>query len=308
MAETNRFVGVIPPVSTPFTLEGEIDRPSLERHLRYLLDGGVHGLFALGSTSETGAMSDSQRRDVLEITIGTVAGAVPVLAGVIDMSTARMIEHARSAQQLGADAIVATGPFYIRPGQAEVIDHFHRLKSATDLPVVAYEIPPVVQTTLSLETIVLLAEEGTIVALKDSSGNEVNFRALVAATRGIDGFTIFTGSEVTADYAMFTGAHGIVPGLGNVDPVGYRRLYDLCVAEDWSAARQEQARLTNLFQIIFQATPGRVGFTAGALGGFKTALRELGVISTNSMAPPMISLNDEEAARIRSILAVAGLL
>lgn len=308
MTTLSKLHGVVPPVSTPFTADGEIDIASLERLLRYLLDGGVHGIFALGSTSEVGALSDAQRRTVLEATIATVSGQVPVLAGVIDMSTARMIEHAGVARDLGADAIVATGPYYINPGQAEIIDHYHRLRNAVDIPIMAYNIPQNVQTVLSKETLQTLAQDGTIIGIKDSSGNEVNFRTVIAETRDIEGFAVFTGSELTADYAMFTGAHGIVPGLGNVDPKGYCRLYDLCMAEDWVAARAEQERLARLFQIIFQATPGRVGFTSGALGGFKTALRELGVIDTNGMAPPMTPLNDDETARIRAILEESGLL
>lgn len=308
MAFQKDFGGVVPPVCTPFTSEGDIDVPSLERLLRYQLDNGATGIFALGSTSETAALSDAERKQVLEVTVGTVAGQVPVLAGVIDMSTARVIYHGQVAREAGVDALVSCGPYYIRPSQDEIITHFRLLKDAVGLPVMAYDVPANVQIVLQKETVLALGEEGTVIGLKDSSGNENNFRAVTALTSHLDGFSIFTGSELTADYAMFTGASGIVPGLGNVDPAGYRRLYDHAVSGDWDAARVEQARLTALFDVIWQATPGRVGFTAGALGGFKTALRELGVIDTNMMATPMTPLNDEEAARIRSVLERAGML
>lgn len=307
MALPEIFGGVVPPLCTPFTAEGGIDSESLERLVEYQIAGGVTGIFALGSTSEAGAMNDAQRREVLELTVKYVNGRVPVLAGVIAMSTGSTIDYARMAEELGADAVVAVGPFYIRPSQEEVKHHFRLLHAATSLPIMAYHIPFNVQTVISTETLAELAAEGVIAGVKDSSGEEANFRAIVAAMEEFPHVSVFTGSELTVDYAIFAGADGVVPGLGNVDPAGYRRLYDAAQAGDWDAAKAEQARLTALFAIIRQSTPGRVGFTSSALGGFKTALRELGIIETNMMATPMTPLNDEEAARIRAILESAGL-
>lgn len=307
MAYPEKFGGVVPPLCTPFTNDGKVDVASLERLIEYQIEGGVTGIFALGSTSEAGAMNDAQRREVLELTVKFVNGRVPVLAGAIAMSTGTVIDYARMAEELGADAVVLCGPYYIRPNQDEIIRHFQLVKASTSLPLLAYHIPSNVQTVITAETLRALAEQGLIVGVKDSSGDEANFRAIVAAMQEFPQVAVFTGSELTVDYAIFGGADGVVPGLGNVDPAGYRRLYDASVAGDWDAARAEQARLTALFAIIRQATPGRVGFTSSALGGFKTALRELGVIETNMMATPMTPLNDEEAARIREILAAAGM-
>lgn len=307
MALPEIFGGVVPPLCTPFTADGAIDAASLERLVDYQIEGGVNGIFALGSTSEAGAMNDAQRREVLDLTVKYVNGRVPVLAGVIAMSTGSTIDYARMAEQAGADAIVAVGPFYIRPNQAEVKHHFRLLRAATSLPIMAYHIPSNVQTVITADTLAELAAEGAIAGVKDSSGEEANFRAIVAALKEYPNVSVFTGSELTVDYAIFAGADGVVPGLGNVDPAGYRRLYDAAKVGDWDVAKAEQARLTALFAIIGQSTPGRVGFTSSALGGFKTALRELGVIETNMMATPMTPLNDEEAGRIREILVSAGL-
>lgn len=306
MAMPEVFGGVVPPLCTPFTADGAVDVGSLERLVEYQIEGGVTGIFALGSTSEVGAMNDAQRREVLELTVKFVNGRVPVLAGIIAMSTGSAIDYARMAEELGADSIVAVGPFYIRPSQEEVKHHFRLIHQATSLPIMAYHIPFNVQTVITTQTLAELAEEGIIAGVKDSSGEEANFRAIVQALAEFPHISVFTGSELTVDYAIFTGADGVVPGLGNVDPAGYRRLYNAATAGDWDTAKAEQKRLTDLFAIIRQATPGRVGFTSSALGGFKTALRELGVIDTNVMATPMTPLNDEEAGRIREVLAAAG--
>lgn len=307
MAYPEIFGGVVPPLCTPFTANGNVDAASLKRLVDYQIDGGVSGIFALGSTSEAGAMNDAQRREVLDLTVKYVNGRVPVLAGAIAMSTGTVIDYARMAEELGADAVVMCAPFYIRPSQEEVIRHFQLVHDATTLPILAYHIPFNVQTAITTETLRALADAGLIAGVKDSSGDEANFRAIVAAMKEYPHVSVFTGAELTVDYAVFGGADGVVPGLGNVDPAGYCRLYDAAKAGDWDTAREEQARLTALFAIIRQATAGRVGFTASALGGFKTALRELGIIETNMMATPMTPLTDEEAGRIREVLVAAGM-
>ena len=308
MALPANFGGVVPPICTPFTDSGEIDTASLERLLRYLIDGGVTGIFALGTTSETGALTDAQRTQVIETTVATVAGEVPVIVGALASATNVVIEYAQQAQTLGVDAIVALSPYYHKFSEGEIANHFRVVKAAIDIPLIAYNIPQMIGTELSSANVVTLAKEGVIAGVKDSSGNEASFRASVLNTRGIEGFSVFTGGEITVDYSMFAGAAGIVPGLGNVDPAGYRRLYDAAITGDWDAARNEQERLVKLFAILSQATPGRVGISSGVIGGYKTALREMGVIDSNAMAVPFQPLNVEEATKIRAILVEVGLV
>lgn len=308
MAYPENFGGVVPPICTPFTDDGDIDIKSLQSLLRFQIDGGVTGIFALGTTSETGALSDEQRTTVIETTVGAVAGEVPVIVGAIGMSTPAVATYAQQAEKLGADGVVALGPYYHKYSDAEIMDHFREVARSVNIPVVAYNLPQMVQTNLSPDVVIGLAEEGVISGVKDSSGNEPALRQMVAGTKHLSNFSVFTGAELTVDYAMFTGAAGVVPGLGNVDPAGYRRLYDAAITGDWESARSEQARLSDLYAVCSQATPGRVGITAGVIGGYKTALREMGVIASNAMAAPMRPLNDEEAESIRAVLGRTGLL
>lgn len=303
-----QFVGIVPPVCTPFTEQHEVDVPSLERLLSIMLDAGVHGLFALGSTSETATLSDAQRLQVIEVIVGSTAGAVPVIAGVIDTSTATVIEHARMAQDLGVDGLVVTCPFYLRPGPAEIGEHFRLVRAAVDLPIVAYDIPYAVYTKLPREVVVELATDGTIAGIKDSSGDEANFRQLVMETNGISSFSRLTGSELLVDTALSYGADGCVPGMGNVDPAGYVRLFDLVRAGKIAEAKLEQERLIRLFAIVRAATPGRMGPNAAAIGGFKTAMQLRGMIATNMLGRPLTRYNDEEVTRVRTIVEQAGLL
>lgn len=302
-----RFGGIVPPLSTPFTPAFEVDVASLERLIEFQLAAGVHGIFVLGSTGEAAFLTDQQRATVIEVAVRTVGGQVPVLAGIFDMTTARAIEHAQTAHRLGADALVLTAPFYTRISQSEISEHFWLVHSAVDLPLLAYDIPSAVSTKIARETMLRLAADGVIRGIKDSSGDEANFRALLLALGGRADFSLFTGSELLVDAALLFGANGCVPGLGNVDPAGYVRLYQAAQAGNWQPARREQERLFRLFDIVSVGLP-RMGIGSSAMGGFKTALKLRGVIATNVTGRPSIQLNVEEVERVRQALITADLL
>ncbi|MYW03588.1 dihydrodipicolinate synthase family protein [Streptomyces sp. SID3343] len=300
--------GVVPPVCTPLTPDLEVDARSLERLIAHLLDAGVDGLFVLGSTSEVAFLPDAHRARVLEIAVGTVAGRVPVVAGVIDTATLRVADHVRTAEKLGADGVVATAPFYTRTHPAEVDAHFRMLRAVTDLPVIAYDLPVSVHSKLGTAQLATLARDGVIQAVKDSSGDEGGFRRLLLETADVPGFALLTGSELTVDTSFRMGAHGVVPGLGNVDPSGYTRLRDLAAAGDWDAAKAEQERLIALFGLVDAGAPERMGRGSSALGAFKAALHALGVIDCPVTATPQIPLNAAEVDVVRGHLVRAGLL
>lgn len=303
-----RYAGVIPPVVTPLTDDGDIDVASLERLIAFLLDGGVTGLFALGSSGEAAHLTDEQRAQVLDVVIKTNAGRVPVFAGVIETTTNRVIERALEALKLGADALVATAPFYVRTHPDEIDRHFLAIHTAVDLPLLAYDVPVAVGAKLETSRLLDLARHGVIAGVKDSSGDDVGFRRLVIGARDIAGFAVLTGHEVVVDAAMLSGADGVVPGLGNVDPDGYTRLVNACAAGDWAAAHAEQDRLADLFSIVDIAPAASAGRSAAGLGAFKTALALRGIIASNMMSPPMRRLDEAETAAVAAILERAGLL
>ena len=302
-----KFKGVIPPVVTPLNADFTVDYPSYTRVLEHLIEGGCHGVFVLGSTSEVIFHDDKTRREIIEHSAKVVNGRVPLIVGVIDPTTDRVIHHADVAKRAGADAVVATAPFYTVTSQAEILDHFRFIRDAVDVPLVAYDIPVCVHVKLQRQTTVTLAREGTINGLKDSSGDDGNFRyALLDLADQPDVF-LMTGSEIVVDNALLMGAHGVVPGIANVDPHGYVRLWDAAQRGDWVAARKEQERLCRLFEIVWVAQ-GRVSGGASGIGGFKTAMKSLGIIDNAVMPRPRAALDEAETARINEILRATGLL
>ncbi|MHB2170150.1 dihydrodipicolinate synthase family protein [Alsobacter sp. R-9] len=303
----DRFHGIVPPVVTPLNADYTVDYPSFTRVLENLIEAGCHGLFVLGSTSEVIFHDEATRRAILDHAVKVNAGRLPILAGVIDPTTDRVIGHARAAKAAGADAVVVTAPFYTRTNQAETLDHFRYVRDGVDLPVIAYDIPVCVHIKLDRGTIGTLAREGTIAGVKDSSGDEGNFRYLVSDLADCPEIFLMTGAELTCDGILLAGAHGIVPGLGNVDPHGYVRLYEAARRGDWTAARAEQDRLCQLFEII-RCGAARTSAGSSGVGGFKTAMRRLGIISTNVMARPQRTLNDDEARCVEAVLKRVGLV
>ncbi|MEV6270293.1 dihydrodipicolinate synthase family protein [Kribbella sp. NPDC051936] len=310
MTASARLAGVVPPLVTPLTPEYDVDTASLARLIQYQLSGGVDGVFVLGTSGEGTFLTDEQRQVVLETAVGEVAGQVPVLAGVIDTSTNRVASHVSAALKAGVSGIVATAPFYAATHPSEIERHFTRLAElAGDTPLYAYDIPPRAGTKLPASLVTSLGERGVIAGVKDSSGQETSLRELVISRRekNLDDFVIMTGSEVTVDSALAFGVDGVVPGLGNVDPAGYVRLFKAAVAGDAAAARDEQDRLFRLFEIIHVADRSRMGASSAALGAFKAGLYLLGVISCPLTAYPSIPLDDTEIAAVRPLLERAGL-
>lgn len=304
------LTGVIPPVCTPLTAESDVDTRSLTRLVDHLLQAKVHGLFILGSSSEVAYLTDAQRKTVLETVVAHVAGQVPVLAGVIDTTTPRVLDHVRVAASSGVDGLVATAPFYARTHRAEIATHFEAIAAAGGLPLYAYDLPVSVHTKLEPELLLDLAAEGVLAGIKDSSGHESGLREVILGKvdRDLDTFSVLTGSELTVDTALWMGADGVVPGLGNVDPHGYVRLFEAASRGDWAQAKVEQERLFRLFKLVEAGSPARMGRGSSALGAFKAALHLRGVISSPRTAMPQVPLDATETAVVSAYLAEAGLL
>ena len=299
--------GVVPPVVTPLHTDGSLDPESLERSCTRMMDAGVHGLFVMGSSGEVAFSTDARRDEVTKLVVDLAGDRTPVLVGAIDTQTARVIEHAKRAQDLGAAGIVVTAPFYGLGGPAQVERHFRVIAQAIDVPLWAYDLPVSVHTKLDPAMLVRLGAEGVIAGVKDSSGDDVSFRRLSLANRDAGHpLALFTGHEVVVDGAYMSAADGAVPGLANIDPHGYVRQWEAYQRGDWDAVRSEQDRLARLMDIT-SVTTGFTGFGAG-VGAFKTALMLLGVFTTNTMPEPVPTMDGDNVEAIADVLRASGLL
>ncbi|WP_307844558.1 dihydrodipicolinate synthase family protein [Actinotalea solisilvae] len=300
------FHGVVPPVVTPLDADGGVDHAGLEALVEHLVGAGVHGLFALGSTGETAYLTNAERVDVARTIVSAAAGRVPVIAGAIELTAARVLDAARPLVAAGVDAVVVTPAIYALHDRQETTDHFRRIAAGLDVPLWAYDVPVRTHTKLPADLLVGLGEAGVLAGVKDSSGDDVGFRRLLAANAAAGSpLRLLTGHEVVVDAMLLAGADGVVPGLANVDAAGYVRLWDAARRGDWASARSEQERLNALFEIVFQAT-GRSGDAAG-VGAFKVAMEAQGLLASATMAHPVQALDGAVAERVRAVVHAAGL-
>lgn len=300
------FHGIIPPIVTPINADGSINFDDLSKLVEHLIASGVHGIFALGSTGQVAYLSDEDRVAVVTCISKAVAGRVPVIAGAMDLSAASVVRSARAMIAAGADAIVTTAPMYTINDESEIADHFRAIKAGIDVPLFAYDIPVRVYKKLSPKLLVQLGKEGVIAGVKDSSGDDVGFRRLIAMNRAAGSpLALFTGHEVVVDAMAIIGADGAVPGLANVDAASYVRLWNAAKAGDIATAIKEQEFINALFEIVFLPV-GRSGDAAG-IGAFKTAMAARGLLSSATMTAPLKSLDDATRAGVEKIVRDLGL-
>lgn len=302
-----RFSGVIPPVIIPLKGDRTLDAAAFTTHINRMIDAGVTGLFFLGSSGEVAFLTDAQRTEVLEVAIDAVAGRVPVMVGVIDIETARVVEQVKRISHLSIDALVATAPFYALGGPRENERHFRLIREQTNLPLFAYDLPICVHTKLDSSMLVRLGTDGVLQGVKDSSGDDVAFRWLILENEDAGHpLQLLTGHEVVVDGALLGGADGSVPGLANIDPHAYVEMWNAAQTGKWEQVASLQNHLARLMMMTRRVT-ATVGFGAG-VGAFKTALWQMGVFATNQMREPVQALTGDDVRAIAEVLREEGMI
>lgn len=305
--DLSKFCGVIPPVIIPLKADRELDLAAFELNINRMIEAGVNGLFFLGSSGEVAFLTDEERKQVLCEAIAIVDKRVPILVGIIDIETNRVIDQAKRVSKYDVDALVATAPFYALGGPYENERHFRQIRKATDLPLFAYDLPVSVHTKLDSDMLMRLGEDGVIQGVKDSSGDDVAFRWLMLQNQDAGHpMQLLTGHEVVVDGALLGGADGSVPGLANVDPFSYVEQWRAAKEGDWDRVAKIQDHLARLMMMTRHIT-ATVGFGAG-VGSFKTALWQMGIFNTNQMREPVQALIGEDVESIAAVLRAQGMV
>lgn len=311
---TARFSGLIPPIITPLTDEGRLDVESLSSLVEFQLAAGVNGLFVLGSSGEAIYLTDTARREVVEAAAAIVDHRVPLLVGALEATPARVADQIGSIGGLGADAIVVTAPFYANLAEHEVADHFRSAADATDLPILAYDIPGNVGRRIPLTVLTALLADGTIAGLKDSSGSLTEFRRALDAAGTDRSGVLLSGADILADLALDLGADGLIPGLANVRPDLFVALLRAHAADDRATVAAYQRAITDLTDIFGAGQPFGLGRHASELGALKHLLHRQGIIASTHVSPPLSRysadalreverIHDQMQARLEETLA-----
>ena len=305
MAE-KEIKGVIVPMLTPLNPDETVDIASLRRLVNYLIDSGVHGLWASGTTGEFANLPDSERVRAMEAAIDEVAGRVPVICNISSTSTKMSVELANEVRELGMDGIALTPPYYYPDSQDELADHYRYAQDRTGLPLWVYNIPQTVKTAVEPGTVAMLAAEGTVVGVKDSSGaGELLAQLNILCDQGEISLLRFLGTVFRVTSAGSVGVHGVIPGIANLVPNVCARGWEAGEAGDTDTVRECNAKLITAQKVGAVARGG--GANAASFGGMKAALKHMGVIDHDTTSRPFRPLTDDEKAQILPILEELGL-
>ena len=298
--------GVIVPMVTPLNPDETVDVGSLRRLVNYLIDSGVHGLWASGTTGEFANLPDSERVRAMEATVDEAAGRVPVICNISSASTGMSVALANEVRELGMDGVALTPPYYYPDSQDELADHYRYAQDRIGLPLWVYNIPQTVKTVVEPGTIATLAAEGTVVGVKDSSGaGEPLAQLNVLCAQGEISLLRFLGTVFRVTSAGAVGVHGVIPGIANLVPNVCARGWEAGEAGDAETTRECDAKLIAAQKVGAVARGG--GANAASFGGMKAALKHLGVIDHDLTTRPFRQLTDGEKAEIPPILEELGL-
>ncbi|HEV2036839.1 MAG TPA: dihydrodipicolinate synthase family protein [Candidatus Dormibacteraeota bacterium] len=298
MRSIDQLQGVLPALISPLRRDGTADEPAIHRLVEHVLDGGVHGLVALGSTGETASLDEPTRRRVLGSFVEAAAARVPVICGVAQSHIAAARAEVQAAARLGAAAALVAPPFYYLIDQRTVLAFYRQLAADSPLPLLLYNIPQLTKVVAEPATVATLAHEGTIAGIKDSSRDFEYFENVCIVTRDLPSFRIFTGSDTMLLPALVMGAAGTICGAANVAPAWVVRIYEDFRRGEWDAARAHQDALFELVMAV------RAGVFPAAI---KSALHLMGVCDPWPAAP-VEPLDEQSEGRLRQLLEQWGLL
>ncbi|MDP1738730.1 MAG: 4-hydroxy-tetrahydrodipicolinate synthase [Caulobacter sp.] len=258
------FKGVVPALVTPFR-DGAVDEAAFVALVERQIAGGVHGLVPVGTTGETATLSHDEHKRVVELCVQTARGRVPVIAGAGSNATAEAIDLVRHAKTVGADAALCVSPYYNRPSQEGIYQHYKAINDAVELPVLVYNVPGRTASDVSNETLARLSALPNIIGVKDATGDmtRVSFQRLMCGEEWI----MLSGDDPTALGYMAHGGHGCISVTANVAPDGCASFFNAAMAGDWETARSWQDRLVRLHKALFlDASPAPTKFALAHLG------------------------------------------
>ena len=295
MAAQTKFRGSLTALVTPFK-NGSLDEAAFRGLVSWQIEQGSHGLVPVGTTGESPTLSHAEHHRVVEMCIDEANGRVPVIAGAGSNSTREAVDLAVHAEKAGADAVLVVTPYYNKPTQEGMYQHFKAVNDAIGIPIIIYNIPPRSVVDMSVETMTRLFELTNIAGVKDATAN----LARVSQQRHAMGpdFIQLSGEDMTALAYMAAGGHGCISVVANVAPKLCADLMSAVMQGDYAAGLRIQDRLTPLHDAVFKE-PG--------LAGAKHGLKLLGRLE-EEVRLPLMNVTPPTGKVIRDAMVHAGLI
>jgi len=288
--------GIIPAMVTPLDENGELREGALRKLTNYLIDGGVHGLFPVGSQGEFYALTVEQKKRIIEVVVEETAGRVPVYAGTGGVTTREAISLTKIAEAAGAQAVSVITPYFIRPSEDELLEHYTAIARSTSLPVLLYNNPARTGVNLSADFVVRASKVDNIVGIKDSSGDMTLTAEYIRRTK--EGFAVLAGRDTLIYGTLAYGGKGSITATANVAPKLVVEIYEAFIAGDYKRSLEAQYRLA----------PLRLAFDLGTFPVvIKEALNMIG-IEAGFAIKPVGTMPEAKREELRAVMRQMGLL
>src|SRR5262245_37384830 len=295
MAAKTNFRGSFTALVTPFK-NGAVDQQAFRDLVEWQIAEGTNGLVPVGTTGESPTLSHDEHKQVVEWCIDQAKGRVPVVAGAGSNSTREAIELAKHAEEAGADAVLVVTPYYNKPTQEGLYQHFKAINDAIGIPIIMYNIPARSVIDMSVDTMKRLYELKNIAGVKDATANVVRVSQQRAAIG--EGFNQLSGEDATALGFMAHGGHGCISVTSNVAPRLCSEFQSACLRGDYAVALKLQDKLMPLHQNLFiETSPAPVKYALSVLGKIAETLRL-----------PMVPIAEKSKAAVRDAMVHAGLI
>lgn len=284
--------GIIPPIITPLTDDGQVNYEVLRQMVSHLIEQGVHGVFPMGTTGEFYAFDNVTFRKILETVKDEAAGRVPVYGGANHITTRGVIELVKICEEVGVDAVSVLTPMFISQTQEELYDYYAEIAANTSLPIILYNNAPKTNVTIAPATAAKLAQIDNIIGVKDSTGDMTTAAEYIRLTRDNDNFHVLMGRDTLIHAALCYGASGAIASCANVAPRIAADIYDKYVAGDPAGSLDAQ----------FTLAPLRIACSMGTFPAvIKEGLVQQGIPVGKCLAP-ISELKPEEKAKLHQVL------
>ncbi|WP_349322139.1 4-hydroxy-tetrahydrodipicolinate synthase [Asticcacaulis sp. MM231] len=288
------FRGVITALVTPFK-GGEVDYAALEKLVEFQIAGGVHGIVPVGTTGETSTLTMEEHRAVVKLCVEKVAGRIKVIAGAGSNNTAETLELAHHAKEVGADAVLVVAPYYNKPSQEGLYQHFKALNDNVQIPALLYNVPGRTVVDMSNETVARLAKLPNIVGIKDATGDLERISQMRLMIEG--DFSYISGDDPTLLGYLAHGGHGVISVTSNVAPAQVVAMYEAVVQNAYEAALQWQDKLITLHKVLFaDSSPSPTKYAMSRLG-----------LCSDEVRLPIVACSQAVRPLVDQAMALAGL-
>jgi len=292
----DKFHGALVALVTPF-IDGQLDEQGLIDLIEFQIANGTHGIVPGGTTGESATIGMDENKRIIDLTVKTVNGRVPVIAGAGANNTLEAIELTESAKASGADAVLSVVPYYNKPDQEGIYLHFKAIAESVDIPVVLYNVPSRTVVSIEADTVARLAQIENIIGIKEASASLEQISDVIRKTP--EDFIVLSGDDFTAMPTVFIGGHGVISVISNVYPQGMAKMMERAIAGDIKGANELHYQMYDAMKLMFSAPSPAPA---------KKALEMMGMIKSGGARLPIAPMKEEAIENLRQGLVGLGLV